>query len=102
MMGVPNLFLGIALGVAIVLAAIGTFLGNSAARYVLVALVMVHYGLVAYNNFAMASQGVEVRGGSAMLIGRGLRSIITAAVIAAYLVFSRKANAFFSQRGPST
>ena len=94
--GIPYLLLGIALGAAVVLAAVGTFLGNSTSRYVLVALVAAHYGIVAYNCVIMASQGVETRGGNSMLIGRAIRSLVIAAVVAGLLVFSKRANAFFA------
>jgi hypothetical protein len=96
-MGIARLVLGVALGVGVIAAAIGTFRGNSMARYVLAALVVIHYGLLAYNNFELAQEGVEVSGGTTRLIGRAVRSIITAAIIAGYLTLSRKARGFFQQ-----
>jgi hypothetical protein len=88
-----------ALSVSIGVAALLTWHGNSTARYALAILVLIHYGLITYQNYNMAVTGVEVRGSSAILWGRIIRSPITAAIIAGYLLFSRNASSFCRPRG---
>ena len=80
------------LGLGIIAAAIGTWRGSSTSRYLLVLLVVIHYGLVAYQNYRLADAEMVGAG-----LPRAMGRIITAAMIAAYLLFSKKANAFFGQ-----
>ena len=93
-----QLLLSLALAVGIITSAIATWRGVPKARYFLVALVFVHYALLAYQNYQMAAAGIEVRGSTAILWARVIRSIVTASVIAAYLLLSRTAKEFFRQR----
>jgi hypothetical protein len=96
--GWSYLVLGTALGMGIVIASIGSFLGNSTARYALVAFVAVDYGLSVF--IALAALGSGGRGDPAILIPRIVCLIVTAGVIAGYLVLSKNANAFFAHRQP--
>ena len=93
-----QLVLSLALGVGIILSAIGAWRGNSKARYVLTVLVVIHYGLLAYQNYNLAVAGVQVRGSTAITWGRAIRSPITAAIIAGYLIFSSRAQEFFNNQ----
>jgi hypothetical protein len=90
-----------ALSAGIIVSALLAWRGSSAARYALAVLVLIHYGLITYQNFNMAIEGLEVRGSSAALWGRVIRSPITAIVIAGYLLFSPRANSFFRSRSIS-
>jgi len=90
--------LSVCLGVGVILAAIGTWTGNGTARYALAALVLIHYGLVAYQNYQLVAAGIEVRGSAALPFGRVVRSILTASLIAGYLLVSRGARSFSNRR----
>jgi RsiW-degrading membrane proteinase PrsW (M82 family) len=93
-----RLALSLALAVGIVAFAVGAWRGVPQARYALVALVVLHYGLLAYQNYQMAAAGVGVRGSTATPWARVVRSAITTAVIAGYLLLNKNAQAFFRQR----
>jgi hypothetical protein len=95
MVGPIRLLLSISLGTGVIVAAIGTWMGNSRARSALAVLVVIHYALIAYQNYQLAVSGVEVRGSVALPWGRVVRSIITASIIAGYLLFSKAARKFF-------
>jgi hypothetical protein len=85
------LLLSLFLGSGVMVAAIGTWLGYSWARYALAALVVIHYGFLAYQNYQLAQAGADVRGTSALPWARIIRSIVTAAMIAGYLPLSKAA-----------
>jgi hypothetical protein len=80
------------LGVGIIVSSVRTWRGISSARYALVVLVILHYGMVAWQNY-------QLGGGGAVDYGtlRAVSRATTGVVIALYLLFSRKANAFFYQ-----
>jgi hypothetical protein len=84
-----------ALSASIIVSAVAAWRGISIARYALVVLVLIHYGMITYQNYNMAIAGVEVRGSSAIPWVRAIRSPITGIIIAWYLLFSRRARAFF-------
>jgi hypothetical protein len=98
MMSGFQLALSLSLGVAIIASAVGAWRGVPQARYTLVALVAIHYALLAYQNYQMAAAGIEVRGSTAIPWARVVRSVVTAAVITGYLLLSRSAREFFRQR----
>jgi hypothetical protein len=100
--GPVPLILSLLLGTGIIIAAVGTWMGNSLARYALAALVTIHYVLVAYQNYQLAISGIEVRGSVALPWGRVIRSVIIAAVIAGYLLMSKRARAFTARRSDET
>jgi hypothetical protein len=93
--GLSVFLIAIALGTAIVIAAIGTFLGHSIARYALGLLVAIQYGLDAHIAYDALGNPAAITGGDAVLIARTVHLIGTATVIVGYLVLSKKANAFF-------
>jgi hypothetical protein len=80
------------LGMCITASAIGAWRGSSTSRYILVLLVVIHYGLMAYKNYVLADAEM-IGGGLPRVIGR----ILTGTIIATYLLFGKKANAFFRQ-----
>ena len=75
-MSVLDLVLSILLGIAVVIAAIGAWLGNNAARIALVILVSVHYGLLAFNNVNLATAGVLSGTAQVKSWGRAFRSVV--------------------------
>jgi hypothetical protein len=83
------------LSASIIVSAVAAWHGISVARYAMAVLVLIHYGLITYQNYNMAIAGVEVRSSSAILGGRVIRSAIAAIIIAWYLLFSWRARAFF-------
>ena len=97
----PQFGFALLLALGVISLSIATWRGRSIARYGLVVFVVIHYALIAYQNYQLAAAGVEIRGGNSLFWARVIRSVVTACVIAAYLLLSRKANDFFSRkRGP--
>jgi hypothetical protein len=94
LVGPVTLVFSVCLGGGVIVSAIGTWLGYSWARYALAVLVVIHYGFVAYQNYQLAAVGVAVRESIALPWGRVIRSIITAAIIAGYLLISKAARKF--------
>jgi hypothetical protein len=93
-----QLALSLALSIGIIGSAVGTWRGSSGARYTLAALVVIYCALLAYQNYQLAAAGVQIRGSTLIPWGRVVREIITAAVIAGYLLLSRSAQDFFKER----
>lgn len=93
-----QLALSLALGGGIIASAIGAWSGVSLARYMLAALVVIHYVLVAYQNYQLVTAGVEIRGSTSILWARAGRSVITAAVLAGYLLLSSSTREYFRQK----
>lgn len=97
MVGGLQLALSLALGLGVIFSAIGARNGSRSARNLLIVLIIVHYGLVAYQNYQLASAGVEIRGSSMIPVGRFVRSIVTPVLISGYLLLSRRAQEFYRQ-----
>lgn len=93
-----QLAFSVVLGSAIIVSAIFTWRGNPTARNFLVVLVVIHYALLAYQNYRMGSSGLEIRGSPMAPWIRAVRAVGTAAALAGYLLFSRTSRDFFGQR----
>ena len=93
-----QLLMSVVLGVGIITSAVGTWRGCPWARYALVVLIAIHYALLTYQNYQMASAGIAVRGSTAIPWVRAIRSVITATIIVGYLLLSGRAKEFIQQR----
>jgi hypothetical protein len=98
LMAASQLVLSVALGLGVIVSAFLAWKGISGARYALAMLIVIHYGLVAYLNYQMAIWDIAEAGDTIVPWGRAIRSIVTAAIIAWYLLFSRGATEFFEKK----
>ena len=86
--------LSVTLGAAIIVAAIAAWRGSNTGRYALLSLSVVHYGLVAWNNFNFAtSQDLPVN--SAQAWARVVRSLITIGILVWYFALSSRPEVFY-------
>ncbi len=85
-------------------AAYAAWLGYGWARYALVVLVVLHYGLIAYNNYRIATGDFLPESRLPMVWARFAKSLITMTIMVLYLLLSRRARDFFTyyRRRPST
>ncbi|MGV3774021.1 MAG: hypothetical protein ACO1QB_14055 [Verrucomicrobiales bacterium] len=90
-----GLAISLTIGLAIIWSAIAAWLGHGWARYALIALAIIHYGLLAYNNYNIATSGIVPDDKLARVWARVFRSLITMTIVALYLLLSRSAKDFF-------
>jgi hypothetical protein len=90
-----GLVISLTIGLAIIGSAIAAWLGHAWARYALIALAVVHYGLLAYNNYNIATSGIAPDNKLPMVWARMVRSLITMTVVVLYLLLSSRARDFF-------
>ena len=92
---IPRLFLGIALAISVIVFAIGTWRPVKKARWFLAAAVTIHYMLLAYQNYDLSiAEALPLSHTAAFYLERSIRSVVTAFVIAGYLVFSTSSRRF--------
>jgi hypothetical protein len=84
------------LGLAIIGSAVFAWLGHGWARYALIALAVIHYGLLAYNNYNIATSDIVPEAKLPQVWARVVRSLITMTVVVMYLLLSRSARDFFT------
>ena len=91
-----GLAISLTLGLAIIASAIAAWFGYGWARYAMIALALFHYGLLAYNNYNIATSGIAPEGKLPMVWTRVVRSLITMTIVVLYLLLSRRARDFFT------
>ncbi len=91
-----GLAISVTVGLGIIVSAIAAWLGYGWARYALIALAVVYYGLLAYNNYNIATSGIVPEDKLPRVWARVVRSLITMNVVVLYLLLSRSARDFFT------
>ncbi len=91
-----GLAISLSIGLAIIGSAIAAWLGYGWARYALIALAVIHYGLLTYNNYNIATSGIAPDSKLPMIWARVMRSLITMTIVVLYLLLSRSARDFFT------
>jgi hypothetical protein len=89
------LTLSVGLGIAIISTSILAWRGNNVARYLLLALAVIHYAMLAYNNFMLASSGAMPEELAPRTWGRAFRSIFWIAILVWYFGISHRPRAFY-------
>jgi hypothetical protein len=95
-MSALGLTISLTVGLAIIASAIAAWLGHGWARFALIALAVIHYSLLAYNNYNLATSGIAPEGKLPMVWARVIRSLITMTVVVLYLLLNRSAKEFFT------
>jgi hypothetical protein len=91
-----GLAISLTIGLAIIGSAIAAWLGHGWARYALIALAVIHYGLLAYNNYNIATSDIVPEGKLPLVWARVVRSLVTMTLVVLYLLLSRSAREFFT------
>jgi hypothetical protein len=98
LMTAQQLAISAVLGVGIIISAIGAWKGQRWGRATLIVLAAVHYGLIAHNNYKLATDANTPADQIPRIWARVARSIATIAVVGAYFTLNRNARRFFSVR----
>jgi len=97
LMSTQQLAISAVLGAGIIVSAVAAWRGQPRGRVALIALAAVHYGLIAYNNYNLATDEDTPAAKRPQLWARVVRSIGTVAIVGAYLTLNRNARAFYSR-----
>lgn len=90
-----GLAISLTVGLAMIACAIAAWRGHGWARYALVGLAVIHYGLLAHNNYHLATSGIAPDDKLPRLWARVFRSLVAMIVVAWYLLLNRQAQGFF-------
>ena len=90
--------LAVSLGVstAMTVTSVAAWLGYSWARFSLMGLTVIFYGLIAYNLYSLGTSGTVPEHRMSFVWTRIARSLIMMAAVVLYLLLSRNATEFFS------
>lgn len=90
-----GLAISLTIGLGMMVSAVAAWLGHGWARYALILMAFLHYGLLAYNNYTIAMSDFVPESKLPLVWGRVARSLITMTVVALYLLLNRSARDFF-------
>ena len=90
-----GLVVSLSIGLATIVSAVCAWLGHGWARFALIAVAVIHYGLIAHNLYRMAEIGAVPESRMTFVWTRIARSLITMTVVVLYLLLSRNAKTFF-------
>jgi hypothetical protein len=90
-----GLAVSLSIALAMSVSAVCAWLGHGWARLALIALAVIHYGLIAYNLYSMGQSGAVPESKMMFVWTRMARSLITMTIVVLYLLLSRNAKDFF-------
>lgn len=90
-----GLAVSLSIALAMIISAVCAWLGHRWARFALIALAVIHYGLIAYNLYSLGQSGSIPESKMMFVWTRMARSLITMTVVVLYLLLSRNAKDFF-------
>ena len=90
-----GLAVSLSIALAMIVSAVCAWLGHGWARFALMALAVIHYGLIAHNLYSMGQSGAVPESKMMFVWTRMARSLITMMVVVLYLLLNRNAKDFF-------
>jgi hypothetical protein len=94
-MSASGLAVSLSIALAMIVSAICAWLGHGLARFALIALALIHYGLIAHNLYSMGQSGAIPESKMTFVWTRMARSLITMTIVVLYLLLNRNAKDFF-------